>query len=142
VATSIDSIYAMDRYSVEWDSNPSSFGPVIVAGGIDNIAAPVGQGIGCTVLGNAPILDGTNTYVQISRPMADTMFDLAQARAAFKQGGGEFKAVVELEKRAFQACEAERVRLKSQGAFSDFFDERGRQQERDMNRFNAANKGK
>jgi hypothetical protein len=142
VAVSIDSIFALDQYDVNWDSNPSGFGPVLVAGGVDNIAAPLAQGIGVTVLGNAPILDSTGTYVQISRPMADTMFDLAQARAAFKQGGGEFKAVVELEKRAFQACEAERVRLKSQGAFSDFFDERGRQQERDMNRFNAANKGK
>jgi hypothetical protein len=141
-AVSIDSIYAMDQYSVDWDNNPSGFGPVIVAGGVDNIAAPVAQGVGCKVLGNAPILDSTNTYVQISRPMADTMFDLAQARAMFKVAGAEWKAALELEKRALLACEAERVRLKSQGAFSDFFDERGRQQERDRNRYNAANKGK
>jgi hypothetical protein len=142
VAVSIDSIFSLDQYDVNWDSNPSGFGPVLVAGGVDNIAAPLAQGIGVTVLGNAPILDSTNTWVQISRPMADTMFDLAQARCMFKCGGGEWKAALELEKRALQACEAERVRLMSQGAFSDFFDERGRQQERDMNRFNAANKGK
>ena len=141
VAVSIDSIYALDQYSVDWDNNPSSFGPVIVAGGIDNIAAPVGQGIGCTVLGNAPIVDAeTGTFVQISRPMADSMFDLAQARAMFKVAGAEWKAALEIEKRALQACEAERVRLMSQGAFSDFFDERGRQQERDRNRYNAAHK--
>jgi hypothetical protein len=140
VAVSIDSIYAMDQYSVDWDNNPSGFGPVIVAGGVDNVAAPVAQGIGCTVLGNAPILDSTNTWVQISRPMADTMFDLAQARAMFKVAGAEWKAALEIEKRALQACEAERVRLMSQGAFSDFFDERGRQQERDRNRYNAAHK--
>ena len=140
VAVSIDSIYAMDQYSVDWDNNPSGFGPVIVAGGVDNIAAPLAQGIGVTVLGNAPILDSTGTWVQISRPMADSMFDLAQARAMFKCGGGEWKAALELEKRALQSCEAERVRLMSQGAFSDFFDERGRQQERDRNRYNAAHK--
>jgi len=140
VAVSIDSIFALDQYDVNWDSNPSGFGPVLVAGGVDNIAAPLAQGIGVTVLGNAPILDSTNTWVQISRPMADTMFDLAQARCMFKCGGGEWKAALELEKRALQACEAERVRLMSQGAFSDFFDERGRQQERDRNRYNAAHK--
>jgi len=139
-ATSIDSIYAMDQYDCNWDSNSSGFGPVIVAGGVDLVAAPVAQGIGCTVLGNAPILDSTNTYVQISRPMADSMFDLAQARCMFKCGGGEWKEALELEKRALQACEAERVRLMSQGSFSDFFDERGRQQERDRNRYNAAHK--
>jgi hypothetical protein len=142
VAVSIDSIYAMDQYSVDWDNNPTGFGPVIVAGGVDNIAAPLAQGIGCTVLGNAPILDSTGTWVQISRPMADTMFDLAQARAMFKVAGAEWKAALELEKRALLACEAERVRLMSQGDFSDFFDERGRQQERDRNRYNAAHKGK
>jgi len=140
VAVSIDSIFSLDQYDVNWDSNPSGFGPVLVAGGVDNIAAPLAQGIGVTVLGNAPILDSTNTWVQISRPMADTMFDLAQARCMFKCGGGEWKAALELEKRALQACEAERVRLMSQGAFSDFFDERGRQQERDRNRYNAAHK--
>ena len=136
-AVSIDSIYAMDQYDVGWSENPTGFGPVVVAGGIDNIAAPVNSGVGCTVLANAPILDSTNTYVQISRPMADAMYDLAQARCMFKVSGGEWKATLELEKRALQACEAERVRLMSQGAFSDFFDERGRQQERDRNRFNA-----
>ncbi len=136
-AVSIDSIYSLDRYDCDWDSYPNTFGPVLVAGGIDNIATPVSAGIGVTVLANAPFLDSTNTYVQISRSMADTMLDLAQARACFKMGGGEWKAALELEQRALQACEAERVRLKSQGAFSDFFDERGRQQERDMNRYNS-----
>ena len=44
-AVSIDSIVEMDRYDPNWDSNPSGFGPVIVSGGMDFIAAPVGQGI-------------------------------------------------------------------------------------------------
>ncbi len=135
-AVSIDSIVSLDRYDPEWDSNPTGFGPVIVAGGIDLIAAPVGSGIGCTVLANAPILDSTGTYVQISRSDADIMYDLAQSRSLFKIAGAEWKAGLELEKRAIQACMAENSRLKSQGMFSDLIDQRGGQQERDMNRFN------
>ena len=142
VAVSLDSIVAADRYDPDWDSNPTGFGPMIVVGGIDFIAAPVGSGVGCTVLGNAPILDSTGTYVQVSRSDWNAVLDLSQCRAAFKQGGQEFKAALELEKRAIQACMAENVRLKSMGNFSDVLDQRGLQQERDMNRFNAANKGK
>ena len=143
VAVSLDSIVSMDRYSPEFDSNPSGFGPVIVVGGQDFIGAPVGQGIGVTVLGNAPIVDAnTGTWLQVSRSDWDAVLDLAQARAAFKQGGAEFKAALELEKSALQMCASENVRLKSMGAFSDVIDQRGNQQERDANRFNAANKGK
>ena len=140
VAVSLDSIVATDRYSPEFDSNPTGFGPVIVVGGMDFIGAPVGQGIGVTVLGNAPILDSTNTYVQVSRSDWDAVLDLAQARSLFKCGGAEFKAALEIEKRALLACAAENTRLKSLGAFSDVIDQRGNQQERDMNRFNSKQK--
>jgi hypothetical protein len=143
VAVSLDSIVSSDRYDPEWDSNPTGFGPVIVVGGQDFVGAPVGQGIGLTVLGNAPIVDaGTGTFLQVSRSDWDCVILLAQARAAWKQGGAEFKASLELEKAALQMCAANNVRLKSLGAFSDVIDQRGNQQERDMNRFNAANKGK
>jgi hypothetical protein len=135
-AVSVDSIVSADRYSPEWDSNPTGFGPMIVAGGMDFIAAPVGSNIGVTVLGNAPILDSTNTYVQISRSDADIMYDFAQSRAMFKCAGAEWKAALELEKRAIQACAAENSRLRSLGAFSDVLDQRGQAQERDMNRYN------
>jgi hypothetical protein len=141
VAVSLDSIVATDRYSPEWDSNPSGFGPVIVVGGQDFIGAPVGQGIGLTVLGNAPIVD-SNGNVQVSRSDWDAVLDIAQARSLFKCGGAEFKAALELEKRAILACMAENTRLKSQGCFSDILDQRGNQQERDANRYNNANKGK
>jgi len=140
-AVSLDSIVATDRYSPEWDSNPSGFGPVIVVGGQDFIGAPVAQGIGVTVLGNAPIVD-INGNVQVSRSDWETVILIAQARAAWKQGGAEFKASLELEKAALLSCAAENTRLRSLGAFSDVIDQRGNQQERDMNRFNAGNKGK
>jgi len=140
VAVSCDSIADTDRYDPNWDSNPTGFGPVIVTGGPDWIAAPVGSGVGITCLGNAPITDSTGVYIQCSRSDMDIIYDLAQARAAFKQGGAEFKAALELEKRALQACMAENVRLKSQGNFSDVLDERGAAQERSMNRYNSKQK--
>jgi hypothetical protein len=139
VAVSLDSIVSLDRYDPDWDSNPSGFGPVIVVGGQDFIGAPVGQGIGLTVLGNAPIVD-SNGNVQISRSDWETVILIAQARAAWKQGGEEFKASLELEKAALQACALENTRLRSLGAFSDVIDQRGNQQERDMNRFNSRQK--
>ena len=89
-----------------------------------------------TVLGNAPVPTSGTDFIQCSRSDMDIVYDLAQARAAWKQGGAEFKAALELEKRAIQMCASENVRLKSLGAFSDVLDQRGQAQERDMNRYN------
>jgi hypothetical protein len=135
-AVSLDSIYAMDRFSCNWDSQPLSFGPVIVVGGVDLIGTPVNQGIGVTVLGNAPVPSIGTDFVQVSRSDWDTVLDIAQARSSWKLGGGEWKAALELEKRALLACAAENSRLRSLGAFSDVLDQRGLQQERDVNRYN------
>ena len=87
---------------------------MIVVGGQDFVGAPVGQGIGLTVLGNAPIVD-SNGNVQISRSDWETVILIAQARAAWKQGGEEFKASLELEKAALLSCAAENTRLRSRG---------------------------
>ncbi len=139
-AVSLDSIADTDRYDPEFDSNPTGFGPVIVTGGIDFIGAPVGSNIGITCLGNAPVpLVGTD-FIQCSRSDFDAVLDLAQARACFKIGGGEWKQSLELEKRAIQFCSSENVRLKSLGAFSDVLIQRGQAQERDMNRYNSKQK--
>jgi hypothetical protein len=139
-AVSIDSIVATDRYSPEWDSNPTGFGPVIVAGGMDFIAAPVGSNIGCTVLGSAPVPVNPTDYVQVSRSDWEIVILLAQCRCLFKMGGQEWKSGLELEKSAIQMCASNNVRLKSMGAFSDILQQRGGQQERDANRYNSKQK--
>ena len=141
-AVSIDAIEEMDRYSPEWDSNPNGFGPVIVEGGIDFMASPVGHSTGLTVLGNAPVPVLDNDPVQVSRSNWDCVLDLAQSIACFKMGGGEWRAALELEKRAIQFCAAENSRLKSLGNFTDILYQRGLQQERDVNRYNDAAEGK
>lgn len=142
VACTVDSIFAADRYMPEWDSTPSTFGPAIIAGGIDFLAAPINSGIGLTVLGNMPVPSAANDFLQVSRSDFDIILDLAQALACFKMGGNEWKQALELESRAVQACAAENVRLKSFGCFSDILIQRGQQQERDLNRYNGKSGGK
>ena len=134
---SVDSLEETDRYSVGWDQNPSAFGPVIVTAGIDTLAAPVGHSIGITCLGNAPLLDVTNTYLQVSRDSFDTVLDLAQSLASFKMGGAEWKQALQLEERAIKFAAAENSRLKSLGSFSDILMERGSSQERAQARYNS-----
>jgi hypothetical protein len=136
-AVSIDSIISADRYDPEWDSNPTGFGPVIVSGGMDFVAAPVNSNIGLTVLGNAPVPTVGTDFLQISRSDADIMFNFAQSRAMFKVAGEEWKQALELEKSAILACANENNRLRSLGAFSDVLVERGQAQERDMRRYNV-----
>lgn len=137
VACSVDSLDETDRYSVGWDLNPSAFGPVIVTAGMDFLAAPVNSSVGVTVLGNAPLLDSTNTYLQVSRDQWDTVLDLAQSLASFKQGGAEWKQSLELEARAIKFASAENNRLKSTGAFADILMERGQEQDRAQARYNS-----
>ncbi len=141
-AVTLDSIAATDRYSPEWDSTPATFGPVLVIGGIDFLAAPVGSGIGLTVLANAPVPVLDTDYVQVSRSDWDVVLDLAQSLACFKMGGAEFEAALELESRAIQACSAENTRLKSTGSFSDILVQRGQEQDRNQERYSLASAGK
>ena len=136
-ACHVGSLSASDRYSVGWDQTPSSFGPSIVTAGIDFLAAPVGSSVGVTVLGNAPILDATGTYLQVSRDQWDTVLDLAQAFACFKMGGQDWKEALALEARAIQFCAAENSRLKSTGSFSDVLLDRGSSQDRMQARYNT-----
>jgi hypothetical protein len=140
IAVTCDSLFSTDRYMTNWDTNPTSFGPVIVTSGVDLIAAPVGSGIGVTCLGNAPIPVNPTDYVQVDRADWDTVLDLAQALACFKMGGADWQQALELEARAIQACSAENTRLRSFGAFSDILVQRGQQEDRDQNRFNTNQK--
>ncbi len=141
VACTVDSIFDTDRYMPEWDSTPSTFGPCLVIGGIDFLAAPINAGIGVTVLGNMPVPSADGDFLQISRSDFDIILDLAQCLATFKMGGAEFEQALELERRAIQACSAENSRLRSFGAFSDILMQRGQAQERDLNRYNTKNNG-
>lgn len=142
VPCDMPSIVAMDRYSPEWDSTPDTFGPCVVIGGIDFLAAPVNSSTGLTVLANAPVPTLDADYVQVSRSNWDVVLDCAQSLACFKMGGAEFQQALELEARFIQFCAAENSRLKSTGSFSDILVQRGQAQDRDQERYNDANQKK
>jgi hypothetical protein len=142
IACTIDSIYASDRYMPEWDSQPLTFGPSVIAGGIDFLATPVNSGVGLTVLGNMPVPVEMGDFLQVNRSDFDIILDLAQSLACFKMGGNEWKQALELEQRAVQACAAENARLKSFGCFSDVLIQRAQQQERDLSRYSGKSGGK
>jgi hypothetical protein len=134
-AVTLDSIASTDRYVPSWDNAPDSFGPFLVIGGMDFLAAPMGTSIGLTVLGNAPVPVKDDDFVQVSRDNWDTVLDLAQVLATFKMGGAEFQSALEIEARAVQACAAENSRLRGTGAFSDVLAQRGQAQDRDQERY-------
>jgi hypothetical protein len=139
VAVTPDSFVSADRYTPEWDSSPTTFGPFVVTGGIDFLGAPVGTAVGVTCLGNAPVPVADDDFVQVSRSNWDTVLDLAQVFASFKMGGAEFQAALAIEARAIQACSAENVRLKSTGSFADVLMQRGQAEDRDQERYSTAN---
>ena len=143
VACSVDSLEETDLYSVGWDLNPNSFGPVIVTCGMDFFASPVNSSIGITCLANAPLLDAaTSTYLQVSRDQWDQVLNEAQFLASVKLGGAEFMAATELDKQFILFCSQENSRLKSTGAFSDVIDQRGGAQDRAQERYSSkSNRG-
>lgn len=136
-AVSIDALEATDRYDPEWDSNPAGFGPVVVTAGMDLLAAPVNSSTGVTVLANAPVPAVDADFIQCSRSNWDTVLDLAQSLACFKDGGAEWMAALELEQRAIQFCASENSRLKSTGAFSDILIQRGQIEDMNQERYNS-----
>lgn len=130
----VSSFFTMDRYYPEWDSDPNFVGSIVLAG-MDFIGAPVNQGIGVTVLGNAPIPVDDNDFVQVSQSSWDAVLDYAQFLATFKLGGAEFQAAMELEKRFIQACSAENDRLIKLGLYSDYLVQRAGALDRDQERY-------
>lgn len=138
VACNVDSLADTDRYSVGWDSDPLNFGPVVITAGMDFVATPVGSSIGLTVLGNAPVPVNPDDYVQVLRSDWDTVLDLAQVWATFKQGGDEWQQSLEIEARAIKACALENTRIQSLGCFTDILYQRGQAMDRAQNRYNMA----
>jgi hypothetical protein len=130
----LPSVQAMDRYYPEWDSDPLFTNSVVLAG-MDFIAAPKNQGIGVTVLGNAPVPVVDGDFIQASRSNWDTILDYAQFLAAFKQGGAEFQSAQDLEASFILECAAENDRLVRLGLYSDVLLPRAAAADRSQERY-------
>ena len=81
------------------------------------------------LLGNAPLLDGTNTYVQCSRDDFEAILNYSQHVASFKMGGAEFMATMPMLKGFYQAAANVNRRWATMGVFVEMLKAQGRKQE-------------
>lgn len=130
------SLAKADWYSPGWDSPGATDGNWndIVVAGTDFMAAPGATSINLTLIGNAPFLDSTGTYVQCSRDVAAVVLDYATHLAAFKQGTQDFTASMPLLKGFFAAAGETSKRLAKLGLFAETLQEQGRQETIDVPR--------
>ena len=127
------SMYEQDWTSPEWSNNANAW-PVVVQAGMDLVGVypSGGQSVGVTLVGNAPILDATNTYVQIARDQWDVVLNYAQRLASFK--GGEFQSTESLEKDFYRAARQVNKRLLDMGIFTEMLHTEGERQDENVPR--------
>ena len=123
---------SMDDYAPEWQASNDTLNSIVQAG-IDFVAPTpgLGQSVGLTLVGNAPLLDSTNTYVQVSRDDFQAVLDYAQHVACWKQGGQEFSATYPLLKDFYRAVGERNKRWLSYGIFTDLINTEGQRQSED-----------
>ncbi len=124
------SLAEMDSLAVGWQESQQNL-PALVQAGMDMIAPVPGSGqlVTLQLLGNAPLLDATNTYVQVSRDDWQSILDYSQHAAMFKAGGSEFMATMPMLKGFYQAAAAVNKRWATMGVFVEMLRAQGRKQE-------------
>ena len=124
------SLHEHDLYSVEWQNNPSVW-PAVVQAGMDMVGVcPVAAcSVGMTLVGNAPILDSTNTYLQVARDQWDVVLGYAQRLASFKLGNDGFASTQSLEDDFYRAAQATNKRLMDMGIFTQQIHSEGRRED-------------
>jgi hypothetical protein len=129
------SLYEQDIYSVEWQNNASVW-PAVVQVGMDFLGVcPVANcSVGVTLVGSSPILDSTDTYVQVSRDDWDVVLNYAQRLASFKMGGKEFMDTMQFEQDFYRAAGATNKRLLDMGIFTNLLNTEGERQDREVPR--------
>ena len=124
------SIYEKDVYSPEWQQG--GMYPSLVQAGIDYIAPTpgYGQSVTMTLVGNAPLLDVTGTYVQVSRDDWSAVLGMAHHVASFKHGGVDFARTMTLATDFYRAAAAVNKRILSYGPMADLLRTEGQRQEK------------
>jgi hypothetical protein len=129
-ATSITSLAEMDQLASEWQASLSNL-PTVVMAGMDFIAPTpgIGQGLTLTMVGNAPLLDSTGTYVQVAMDDWQAVLDYAQHVATFKLAGKEFSDTMPLLNDFYRAAVARNKRWITYGIFTDQLHSTGQKQQ-------------
>jgi hypothetical protein len=125
----ITSLADMDALAVNWQQSNNNL-PSVIEAGMDFIAPipGVGQSLAMTVVANAPLLDSTNTYVQVSRDDWEAVLDYAQHLAVFKRGGSEFAVTMPLLQSFYRAAAARNSRWSTYGPFTEMLRKQGEKQ--------------
>jgi hypothetical protein len=130
VAVSNASLAEMDAQAVGWQQS-NAWLPSVVEAGMDFVAPTPGSGqqLILTLVGNAPLLDVTNTYVQVSRDDWESCVNYAQHLASFKMGGESFQSTMGMLKDFFRAVGDRNKRWLTYGPFVDVLKGEGRLQD-------------
>ena len=116
------SVYEMDDFNYEWQSNPSAQTQV-VRGGIDLFAmcpvipAGTSQSVTLVMVGNMPIPAADGDEIQVSRDVLDAIIDEAQHLAQFKDGFTDLEQSMSLHKNFIRAAVETNSRLEESGIF-------------------------
>lgn len=124
------SLEKKDRWQIGWQEDTGSI-PAIITDGIDqcNIAPNLPCSVTLTLIQNAPFLDVTNTYVQVTRDDWDQVLNYCQHVASFKMGGSEFAATVSLLDEFLAYCLKKNQRQGTYGLYVDVLNEAGQKQD-------------
>jgi hypothetical protein len=130
------SLFEMDSYSTEWQNSPSLW-PTIVQAGMDyvGVCPTASCVVGMSLVGSAPVLDSTGTYVQVSRDDWETVLGYAQRLATFKMGGADFYRSEPLEMDFYRAAQETNSRLIEMGIFDEMLHSEGRREDESVPRF-------
>lgn len=117
------SVYEMDDFNYEWQSNPSAQ-TQIVRGGIDLFALspvlPAGQtqSVTMVLVGNMPIPTADGDDVQVSRDVLDAILDEAQHLAMWKDGYESIQQSMSMHKNFIRVAVETNARLEESGIFA------------------------
>lgn len=119
----------MDALAVNWQQSQGNL-PAVIESGVDMIAPVPGNGasLSVTLVGNAPLVDATGTYLQVARDDWDAVLNLAHHTAMFKCGNEAFAATFPMLKSFYQFCADRNKRWATQGIFTKYLRSEGRRQ--------------
>lgn len=144
VAVSTPGVVSSDRFSYEWQSNPSTL-PEIVVGGTDLYAVkPVPTALTSVLLvlvANAPIPATDTGEIQVPRDVIDAILDEAEHLACIKRGGADFAESIALHQSFLATTQRWNARINQSGIFATTLRAQMQRNEKQLPRFSVTAKG-